>query len=253
MRDFRLDPADIENIPLAYDWLIGQPYVDPARSGLIGTCVGGAFTLMAAASPRIRERVAFASAYAPFSSMSTFVPDIASASRSDGEGRRPWKVDPLTRKVFLHSLTATLEPGEAERLRAAFSGEGQPLDLAGLSAEARAVQALLAAPDPDEAQAALRRLPAAMQERLNTLSPLHYLNDLRAPLVVLLHDRGDQLIPVGETRRLVAALAGKSGVQFTEMDFSHLDPLKGRLPFHRLLRELGKFFRAVYPIFRAAA
>jgi hypothetical protein len=32
MRDFRLDPEDIENIALAYYWLIEQPYIDPARS-----------------------------------------------------------------------------------------------------------------------------------------------------------------------------------------------------------------------------
>ena len=55
MRDFRLDPEDVENIALAYDWFIGRPYVDPARSGLLGTCVGGAFALMAAASALIRR------------------------------------------------------------------------------------------------------------------------------------------------------------------------------------------------------
>src|SRR6266568_1196839 len=53
MRDFRLDPEDVENIALVYQWLVGQPSIDPARSGLLGTCVGGSFALMAAASPRI--------------------------------------------------------------------------------------------------------------------------------------------------------------------------------------------------------
>src|SRR5215204_4982119 len=62
MRDFRLDPEDVENIPLVYQWLIEQPYIDPARSGLLGTCVGGSFALMAAASPPIRDRVNFVSA-----------------------------------------------------------------------------------------------------------------------------------------------------------------------------------------------
>jgi len=53
MRDFRLDPEDIESIAMAYRWLVEQPSVDPARSGLFGTCVGGAFALMASASPLI--------------------------------------------------------------------------------------------------------------------------------------------------------------------------------------------------------
>lgn len=252
MRDFRLDPEDVENIALAYDWFIEQPYVDPARSGLLGTCVGGSFALMAAAHPLIRDRVAFISAYAPYSSMWTFARDIASATRSCGEGREPWQVDPLTRKVFVHSLVAWLEPGEAERFQSAFAEESGPFDGRGLSADGQAVYALLTAQDENQAETALHRLPAPMRDRLGALSPMNCLKDIHAPLIVLLHDRGDQVVPVGESRRLLSALAGHAGTQYTEMQFSHLDPVKGKLPFPRLVRELGKFFLAVYPMFRQA-
>jgi hypothetical protein len=252
MRDFRLDPEDVENISLAYHWLIEQPYIDPARSGLLGTCVGGSFALMAAATPRIRDRVGFIGAYAPFSSMRTFARDIASSTRSDGDGRESWRVDQLTRKVFVHSVTAWLEHGEAAQLRNAFAGEGGRPDGRGLSADGRAVYSLLAAPDVDEADRVLDRLPAIMRERLALLSPMNYLKDIHAPVIVLLHDRGDQVIPVGESRRLHAALAGHAGVHYTEMQFQHLDPVKGRLPLFRLVRELGKFFLAVLPMFRQA-
>jgi hypothetical protein len=250
MRDFRLDPEDLENIPLAYHWLIEQPYVDPARSGLLGTCVGGSFALMASAHPLIRDHVAFLSAYAPFSSMSTFIGDIASSSKLDGDERKPWQVDPLTRKVFLHSVTAILEPGEAEELRNAFDAEHGNPDTRSLSGDGQAVYSLLAAHDVDSAETALHDLPAIMQENLASLSPINYLKEIRAPLIVLLHDCGDKVIPVGESRRLVAALDGRPGVLYTEMEFQHLDPVKGKLPLFRLLRELSKFFRAVYPLFR---
>lgn len=253
MRDFQLDPADVENIALAYHWLIEQPYVDPARSGLLGTCVGGSFALMAAASPLIRDRTAFISAYAPYCSMWTFARDIASATRSCREGREPWRVDPLTRKVFVHSLTAWLEPHEAERFRNAFANESGHFDGCGLSADGQAVYSLLTVQDADQGETALHRLPASMQERLASLSPLNYLKDIHASLIILLHDRGDAVIPVDESRRLLSALAGHAGVHYTEMQFSHLDPVKGKLPFFRLVRELGKFFLAVYPLFRQAA
>jgi dienelactone hydrolase len=252
MRDFRLDPDDIENLPLAYDWLIEQPYVDPTRSGLLGTCVGGSFALMAAASPLIRDHVAFVGAYAPYSSLWTFGRDIASATCSWGNGREPWQVDPLTRKVFLHSVTAWLEPSEAEQLRSAFATAPGDLAGCGLSADGQAVYTLLTALDTDDAETALHRLPPLMQARIDTLSPLNTLNDIHAPVIVLLHDRGDQVIPVGESRRLRFALAGHTGVHYTEMQFQHLDPVKGKLPLYRLVRELGKFFLAVYPIFRQA-
>jgi hypothetical protein len=91
-----------------------------------------------------------------------------------------------------------------------------------------------------------------MQEHLAELSPLNYLKDIHAPLIVLLHDRGDQVIPISESRGLHSALDGRAGVHYTEMLFQHLDPVKGKLPLVRLGRELGKFFLAVYPMFRQA-
>jgi len=252
MRDFRLDPEDLENIPLAYNWLIEQPYVDPARSGLLGTCVGGSFALMASAHPLIRERVGFVSAYAPFSSMWTFARDIASATISTENGQQLWRVDPLTQKVFVHSVTAVLEPDEAERLQNAFAdGSRRPIE-GQLSEEGQAVYALLTALDVEGAEDALHRLPIEMQARLTAMSPMNYINRIQAPLMILLHDQGDQVIPVGETRRLYSAINGHEGVQFTEMQFQHLDPVKGKLPFLRLMKEFGKFFRAVYPLFRQA-
>lgn len=250
MRDFRLDAEDIENISLAYDWLIEQPYVDPARSGLLGTCVGGSFALMAAANPLIRDRIAMVSAYAPYSSLWTFARDVASRSRSCGDGREPWQVDPLTLKVFVHSMTAFLEPSEAEWFRSAFVTERGHPTRRDLSADGQAVYALLTALDADEAEAALHRLPPILREQLDTLSPINYLKDIYAPLMVMLHDRGDHVIPVGESRRLYTALDGHAGVHYTEMQFQHLDPVKAKLPLSRLVRELSKFFFAMYPLFR---
>lgn len=249
MRDFRLDPEDLDNIPLAYNWLVEQPFVDPARSGILGTCVGGSFALMAAANPLIRDRVGFVSAYAPFSSMWTFARDIASATISCGGKHEPWEVDPLTRKVFVHSVTAMLAQGEAERLRSAFTTEGEHFDGQALSEDGKAVYSLLTARNADEAETALQNLLPSMQERLTMLSPLTYVKDIHAPLIVQLHDQGDQVVPVGESRRLFSALVGHPRIHYTEMQFQHLDPVKGKLPLFRLIHELGKFFFAVYPLF----
>ncbi len=249
MRDFRLDPDDVENIALAYDWFTTQPYVAAGRSGLLGTCVGGSFALMAAAHPLTRDRVAYVGAYAPFSSMWTFARDIASATCANGSAREAWKVDQLTRKVFVHSLTAWLEPVEAEQLRSAYAQGPEEFEETELSAEGQAVLPLLRLPSADEAQKALQNLPPAMQARLTALSPLEVVGGIRAPFISLLHDQGDQVIPVGESRRLMAALEGREGIRYTEMQFSHLDPVKGKLPLLRLAREFGKFFAAVYPLF----
>jgi hypothetical protein len=102
-------------------------------------------------------------------------------------------------------------------------------------------------------KAALRQLPAPIQERLTALSPMTYLKNIHAPLIVLLHDRGDPVIPVSESEQLFSALKERAGVQYTELLFQHLDPLKGKLSPFRLAQQLGKFYKAVYPMFRQVA
>ena len=253
MRDLRLDPEDVDNIALAYQWLVEQPFIDAGRSGLLGTCVGGSFALMAAAQPAIRDRVAFVVAWAPYCSMRTLACDIASASSCAGAAREPWQVDQLTRKVYVRSLTDVLERDEAERLRMACAERGGQVGAEGLSEDGRVVYPLLTALDAGSAEAAVAQLPRNMQERLDAMSPIGYLADIRAPLIILAHDRDDQVIPIGESRRLRAALSGRAGVRYTEFTmFKHLDPAKVRLPPVALARELGKFYRSVSPIFRYA-
>jgi hypothetical protein len=223
--------------------LLRHPAVDAQRSGLLGTCVGGSFALLAAAHPLVRDRISFVSAFAPYGSMRTLAVAIASATRATSTGREDWPVDPLTRDVYVRSLTATLEPDEAEWVRNGVADE--------LSEDARLILPLLGHLQPDDAEAALRRLPLAMQERLARLSPMACLEDIHAPLITIGHDRDDAVIPVAESRLLVAALSGRPGVHYTEFGmFQHADPTKRKLPLPRLLYELGKFYRFAYPLFR---
>jgi dienelactone hydrolase len=254
MRDTRLDPDDAEDIALAYGWLTTQPAIDATRSGLLGTCVGGSFALLAAAHPLISERVAFVVAWAPYGSMWTLARDIASASTEVAGRRAPWRVDQLTRKVFVRSLTAVLPAEEADSLRAACAERGDTVDsvlLAGLSDTGRALTPLLTAPDAAEAEAALSRLPDDVRARLDALSPCASVASIGAPLVILAHDYDDEVIPIGESLRLRVAIPVTSEVRYTAFAmFKHLDPSTVKLPVLALTRELAKFCMAVYPVFR---
>ena len=81
-----------------------------------------------------------------------------------------------------------------------------------------------------------------------------YLRDIRAPLILLLHDRDDPVIPVGESRSLRDALATRDGVRYTEFTvFKHLDPTKGNPSPVALAHELVRFARALYPLFELTA
>ena len=252
MRDRRLVPEDIENIAAAYDYLLRRPDVDPARSGLFGTCVGGSFALLAAAHPSIRDRVAFVGAFAPYSSMWTFARDIASRTRSNGGSSEPWLVDPLTLEVFVRSVTDTLGPQDAERLRGDRSN-GTEIDPAALTLDGRAVEMVLTARDRGAAALALQRLPQGMRDRLDEMSPLQHAQDIKAALILVGHDRDDLVIPVGESRRLASALSSRTGAKYTEYAmFQHADPTKRKLSPLRLIRELRRFYLSLYPMFRQA-
>lgn len=253
MRDLRLDPTDAEGIALAYRWLTERPDVDPERSGLIGTCVGGSFALLAAADPLIRDRVGFVLAWAPFASMRDLARDIASASTCRDDGRESWPVDQLTRRVFVRSLTEGLSADESALLRATCAERRQQAIPDGLSPDARRIFPILIELGAEAAERELEKLPLGLQDQLDRMSPLRCLDDVRAPRILLAHDVGDQVIPVGESRRMATTLAGRPGARYTEFHmFQHLDPTKVRLPVLELVRELGKFFRSVYPVFRHA-
>ena len=53
------------------------------------------------------------------------------------------------------------------------------------------------------------------------MSLINYLKDIQSPLIILLHDRGDTVIPVGEQRRLWAMLPSRAGVHYTELQWSN--------------------------------
>jgi len=263
MRDLRLDPGDIGELASAYETLIAQPFVDPSRSGVLGVCVGASFGLMAAASPRIRDRVTFVFAYAPYSSMWTLAVDIASGTRTLGDVRESWDVDPLTWQTYVRSVTDWLTPPDAMRLRDAFEGRitwnasktaivRSPIghiDPSQLSVDGRSALRLLTA-GADDVESALRDLPRAAKERLATMSPMSYVDHIAAPRIMLLHDRYDHVIPVGESRRLWSVLSTRPGASYTEMGLQHLRMPKG-LSRLRLAREIAKTYLAWYPLFRA--
>jgi dienelactone hydrolase len=254
MRDFRLDSADVENLAIAYEWFVDQRSIDPGRSGMIGTCVGGAFALMATAQERIRNRVHFVGAFAPYASMRTLTEDIATATKQGESSREPWAVDPLTRKVYVHSLTAHLDQAEACSLREAMTEPTGRVNADEFSTGARVIYSLLTRLTPAEVDQALDALPQELRDHLDAMSPLTYLPDLHAPLIVLMHDRDDPVIPISESKLLRDALAGHPGLRYTEFTmFRHMDPTKVHLHILPLLRELTRFYSSLYPMFRQAA
>ena len=248
-----IDPDEPEKLVWAFQYLEERGYVDRDRVGLGGFCVGASLALVAAADPRIRDRVHFVNAFGPYFDAESLLLQAASRSvvyESEGDA---WEPDPLTLRVLANELIETLsDSSEMEMLRHHYLEDQAttPVDLDALSPSGRTVARLLDGVEPHEAEALYSALPTTFHNDLIRISPSTHVGELRARLLVM-HDRDDQLVPVAESRRLVKAARERTDVRYTEfLAFDHVVPGPGGV-FTRLGQGV-RLYRHMYEVIRMA-
>ena len=251
---YNIDPAEIENLVWAFQYLRDREFVDRHRVGIGGFCVGASFALVAAADARIRDDVSFINAFGPYYDARDLLLQVASRSRHYQGQRTPWKPDRLTLKVLGNELIETLTDRRERDLMHRLYVEGQdvpPSELEGLSGPALRVRRLLDGTTPQEAQQLYRELPADFRESMSRISPSTYVGDLKARLMIL-HDRDDRLVPAAESRRLAEALEQRGDFRYTELlAFEHVRPTSGG-GLWELAKEGFKLSRHMYGFLREA-
>lgn len=200
----QVDAGEIANVAAAFDHLRRQEFVDPNRVGLAGFSVGASFALVAAADPRIADDIAFVNAFGGYYDTADLLVQIAAGRAIDNGGDIPWQVDRLTRQVYDNMLTPESASPAAQSL------------LQGVDSIA-------------EARARYAELPESFRAEVDSIAPSHRIAQWSPHTVMrVMHDRGDPLIPVGESRRLVQALRQERPdvpVYYTETDiFRHVRP-----------------------------
>lgn len=255
-----VDPAEIDNLAWAFQHLRSQDYVDPARVGMAGFSVGGSFVMVAAANPRIRDNVAFVNSFGGYYDAPDFFRQIASNSRiSAGQPPEPWAVDPLTRRVFVNELIEVVaDPAERQFLTRRFGDNAAGDDVAPAPAvwseQGNLSRRILEGTTLEQAAELFDQMPESFRQGLAAISPSVHLSQVRAKLLIM-HDVGDPLIPVGESRRLVQALraSGRPAARYTETAiFDHVRPgSSGNL--WELAKGAGQLYRHLYGIIRLAA
>ena len=252
-----VDPAEVENLVLAFQHLRSLDYVDPDRLGMAGFSVGGSFIMVAASDPRIREDVSFVNAFGAYYDARDFFVQIASSTKRSGDTVEHWDVDKLTRRVFANELIE-VAPTEAERniltRRFVDNAEVAQSELDGLTGTADLSRRLLDGTDPQEAGELLNQMPADFLEELDGISPSNHINNFENRLLIM-HDVGDPLIPVGESRRLVETLRsqGRQDLRYTETEiFEHVRP-GADLQLWPLVKGASKLYLHMYGILRMAA
>ena len=200
----QVDAGEIANVVAAFEHLRQRDFVDPDRVGLAGFSVGASFALVAAADPRIADSIAFVNSFGGYYDTADLVVQIAASRAIDNGGDTPWEVDRLTRQVFNNMLTPESESPAARSL-------------------------LEGADSISTARELYDELPESFREEIDSISPSHHIELWSSNTVMrIMHDQGDPLIPVGESRRMVRAFQQQRSdvpVYYTETDiFRHVRP-----------------------------
>lgn len=241
-----VEPAEIDRMVGAFEWLEQQPYAGP-NIGMSGFSVGASLLTVAAADVRIRDRVAVVNAFGGYGSLRRLALDAVSHSYVEGPRLIEWEPDELTVRLIRKHLAERLEPGDRDLLLGAMPGAAPPgREPQFRTGAAHRVWRFLAAPDRDSAELALDRLPADMLEGLDALSPSEHLDGLRGVLYVM-HDKNDRFVPVAEALKVSVTARSLARVHLTEFDlFRHVDVGGGNPPL--VIRESAKLFWHLYRV-----
>lgn len=234
LRQYRVRAGDVREVADAFRHLRERPEL-PAqgRAGIAGFSYGAGPVILAAVEQDIRDEVGFVVALGGYYDLRTIVTYFTTGYyRHDKAGT--WQhLDPHTyaKWVFTLSNTDLLErAGDRGALRS-YAAEMimdedlfvAPTSPKGLAPDARNFLALLENRDPNQVLALIERLPPRILNELNGIDPAaHDLSGMQAQ-VILVHGRGDNIIPYTESVALAKALPPGQARLFLIEGFAHVD------------------------------
>ena len=255
----RIVPEDIDSLVRAFQYLRSLESVDPDKVGIGGICTGASLSTIAAQDEHIRDDVKFVNFFAGYYDALDMVKAIGSRSRFYGDTVAPWKPDSLTRRVFTnHMIDGITDPEDRALLTRIFVDKQgwREEELETLSPEGMVVYRLLNGVSPEEVDGLIQQLSSKTIEFLREISPSTHIDRVKAKILIM-HDRGDELVPSEESRRLADALQRTLGPEddtyHTEFSFFqkeiqvHVDEGKGVGPLG-FAKEAFKLFLHMYNI-----
>lgn len=208
---YKVSARDGEAVVQAFELLEHWPGVDPHHIGILSFSVGDLLACVAAADPRIRDRVAFLAIIGGYFDVTSLLRIVGSRAQDVDGQTQPWH--PITTDLYTlaSSVSSLLTPAENKLMRKAFplNSFAPPLTAqqqAQLSPGTAAYYHLLEGDEPGSVDQNLTALSPQMKALLIQLSPMSVIDQMRAP-IHLLHDRNDSSIPFTQAQEFAAALA----------------------------------------------
>lgn len=250
---YKVSARDGEAVVQAFELLEHWPGVDPHHIGILSFSVGDLLACVAAADPRIRDRVAFLAIIGGYFDVTSLLRIVGSRAQDVDGQTQPWH--PITTDLYTlaSSVSSLLTPAENKLMRKAFplNSFAPPLTAqqqAQLSPGTAAYYHLLEGDEPGSVDQNLTALSPQMKALLIQLSPMSVIDQMRAP-IHLLHDRNDSSIPFTQAQEFAAALARIHHPYnlAAYSIFSHVQ-VRSNLGLGQLLSDGTKLFQAINSI-----
>lgn len=185
---------------------------------IAGISYGGSLAVIAAAEPAIADQVTTVVTFGSYADLVGVLQAITTGvSVVDGE-HIPWPDPHPDAEDVLRDEVIGMLPAEQRELLDEALERGATADE--LPEPAATFLRLLENDDPERTYELFRELPGDARRRLERLSPVHVLEELRADLVVM-HATDDPLVPYGEALRFAAH--HRDAELLTLTSFGHVD------------------------------
>lgn len=238
LRALKVRPADIETVADAALWLSDQETLTGGRPvGIVAISYAAGPALLAATTPRARDRVGFVVSVGGYHDIIKVVRFFTTgAFRLDGEWRYA-EPNAYGKWVFVKSNAERLESLD-DRARLAAIADAKLDDPAvditalalNLGAEGKSVLALADNTDKDRVEALVAETPRAIRDDMAALDPAAAPLEAASARLILIHGRDDTIIPYSESVDLAHRLSGDrtslyliDGLWHVDTDFSLYD------------------------------
>jgi len=230
-RELRIHPADVRTVADAFAWLASHPQWAPqGRAGLVAISYSVGPTVLAALEEDVRERVRFVVGVGGYHDLERTIRYFTTGYYQVAGEWVYLAPDDYGKLVLVSAARPYVDPIDAQLLDAMIERRLQDrgADLADLAErlgpQGRAIYALAVNTDPERFPALFEQLPPGMRADIAALS-LHDkdISALKARLI-LVHGRGDNLIPWPESEALAAAVpASQARLYLIRNILGHVD------------------------------
>lgn len=213
LKSMKLRTSDIGEMVDSFLYLSSlRDRIRPEQVGLVGFSYGAGPTLLAAADPRIREKVQFVVSFGGYYDLVNVIRFITTGFYEYRGDRSYMKPSDYDRWIFFrYNLDLLSDPRDKAILAEIAEARVEAVEtsrlVASLTPEGMAVYNLMVNRDPDRVETLISRLPLAFRQQVEQLSPARSVQQLQA-YVFIVHGEPDPYIPHTESLRLADALKG---------------------------------------------